>query len=161
MKVLEIKYEVGDIVKLRDRQKYNVIRLDDGVCDLFVIELFEGNMVKLHEVDDWININEISPVLIDGKQDRLIWEDCIIAASTIADGDPMPIYHIDKSYFMDKFKHVFDGTQSLYDIVVEKKYQYVHDVQHWLRENGHTSSTLKINGDELLSGYLYKRTIRN
>ena len=120
MKVLEIKYEVGDIVKFRDRKKYNVIRLDDGVCDLFVIELFEGNMVKLHEVDDWININEISPVLIDGKQDRLIWEDCIIAASTIADGAPMPIYHIDKSCFMDKFKHVFDGTQSFYDIVVEK-----------------------------------------
>ncbi len=118
-------------------------------------------MVKLHEVDDWININEISPVLIDGKQDRLIWEDCIVAASTIADGDPMPIYHIDKSYFMDKFKQVFDGTQSFYDIVVEKKYQYVHDVQHWLRESGHTSSALKINDDELLSRYLYKRTIWN
>lgn len=159
MRVQDIQYEVGDIVRLRDRNKYNVTRLDDGVCDLFIIELVNENGLKLQEVDGWINFDKILPVQIDGNQDRLIWDDCIIAASIVEIGHAIPEYHTDKSYFMEKFKYVYDGNQSYYDIVVEKNYRYVHEVQHWLRENGYTNSSLKINDDELLSGYLYKRNL--
>lgn len=152
----QIKYEIGDIVILQDRTKYKVSRLDDGACDLFIIKSINGNAVKLHDVEEDVTLSELSPLLIDGIHDKLIWEDSIIAASTVKPGDPLPIYHIDKSYFMDKYKSVFEDGNSFYDMIIEKQLKYVHEVQHWLRENGHVSSTLKINDDELLSRYLQK-----
>ena len=156
MSAKNMQYRIGDIIRLKDRTKYNITRLDDGKCSLFTIESIDGDDIKLLDVDEFVNINEIRPVLIDSEEAKLIWEDTIIAACTILDGDEIPIIRIDKSYFMDKFKVLMQEDKSYYDIIHELGFQYVHEVQHWLYESGHVSTKLRINEDELIQGYLYK-----
>ena len=149
-------YNVGDIILLKDRTKYTITRLDDGKCSLFTIKSIDGDDIKLLDVDEFVNINEIRPVLIDSEEAKLIWEDTIIAACTIHDGDEIPTIRVDKSYFMDEFKKNMQEDKSYYDIIHELGFQYVHEVQHWLYESGHVSTKLRINEDELIQGYLYK-----
>ena len=157
MSAKNMQYRIGDIILLKDRSHFTITRLDDGKCSLFTVRSIDGDDIKLLDVDEFVNINEIRPVLIDSEVAKLIWEDSIIAACTINDGDEIPTIRVDKSYFMDKFKKIMQEDKSYYDIIHELGFQYVHEVQHWLYESGHVSTTLRINDDELIQGYLYNK----
>jgi len=142
-----------DIVRLRNREKYEVLRLDDGKCDVFWIESMSSDTVRLDHIFEPIPIYEIEPLPIDGKSDKPIYMDVVIAASTVGEGDDVPVRTIDKTYYKDALKRVFDDQgKTLYDELLQKDFQYVHEVQHWLRKGGPID--LRIDEGALMQAYI-------
>lgn len=152
-------FEPNDIVRLRNRKQLKVSRLDDGKYALFTILDVKANGVILQEVADVVSYDNIEPVSITDKDAKYIYYDYVAAASTVDSFSEIPIRSFGMSYFMDTFRKVYSEDRTLYyDIVKHEKFEFVHEVQHWLRRNG-DSSELLINDDYLLRGYLHRQNI--
>lgn len=146
-----MNFKQGDFVSLENRAKYNVTRLDDGECRLFQIAYVQPNSVRLNGIDQLIPMQELRPVPIDSKEAHLIYYDPIIAASMIPEGADIPIRTVDYSYFIDAFKHILlENHISYYDMVVEKQFKYVHEIQRWLEPYSTGFQELKINNTPLI-----------
>lgn len=97
-------------------------RTKDGYC-------------KLNEYFAEVPINQLQYIPIDSISDSMIYYDPPVAASIIEPGQPIPVHQTDYSYYMDSFANLKMGDKTYKQIVEEKEFQFVHEVQHWLKEN--------------------------
>lgn len=128
-------YQRNDIVKLTDT-KFDELKENLWFSDnTFVIKEVNDNMVLLKELDRPVSLSDVLPMSISRKHAEHIYYDPVIAASLTRPDDEIPAYISDLSYFMDHFERVLTADGSTLRTQVEKhKYKYVHELQHWLRE---------------------------
>lgn len=137
----------GDFIKLKDA-KYKDI--EDSL--LFKVNIFKikhidekKKEIELVDIDDKIPLDNIEAIPIDGKHDLRIYYDPIIAASIVGENDPLPVHSTDYRYYLEHFKNIsIENEGTMYDKFKKKDLQFVHEVQHWLRQKWHENS-LKIN----------------
>lgn len=137
----------GDFIKLKDA-KYKDI--EDSL--LFKVNVFrikhideKKKEIELVNIDDKIPLDNIEAIPIDGKHDLRIYYDPIIAASIVGKNDPLPIHSTDYRYYLEHFKNnSIENEGTMYDELKRNNFQFVHEVQHWLRKKWHEDS-LKIN----------------
>lgn len=129
-------YEMDVVSHPQNLEKEDLIRLNDNwltfigskeeinkKVNIFRIEKFlSNNMVKLYGVMEEIPKVALNAIPIDGKSDRYI---CYKSTFSLS------YYH---SYYMDHFKNSsYNINQSIYDAMKEHDFEFVHEVQHWLR----------------------------
>ena len=138
---------VGDFVKLKneclhDFQEQNVSAIDLNICKLE--EILPDGLLKLDIYNGMIPMNAVEAIPINGIDDKSIYYDPVIAAATVDVNAPIPVHYTDKSYYLEHFKrcYVYDA-KSFHDIVKEKEFEFVHEVQHWLRNE--VGEDLKVN----------------
>ena len=128
--------QLGDFVRFRDG---SYLGLDVNVNDMVNIFTFQGmreqGFCKLKEFQDKIPITQLQAVPIDGKSDLAIYYDPPVAASIVNPGKHIPVHHTDYSYYMDSFAKHKEGDKTYKQMVEEQGFQFVHEVQHWLKEN--------------------------
>lgn len=138
------EFKKGDFVWVEDKVKDMFLVSSRHIANLFEIVEVKGNNVRLKDVEGTISLYKIEAVPIDGIHDINIYYDPIVAASLIPSGGKVPVHTSNFSYYMENFKkHFLSNNKSYSDIVKERNYHFVHEVQHWLRtmnDNG-----LKIN----------------
>ena len=124
---MNTSFEIGDIVKLVNPQK-----IDKSF-------IFNENVFKIAAVNpDRFNLS--------GLKDRIIYYRPIIAGSTVLPGQPVPVHTTDYTYYLDAFAKVKleNSDKTLQDLVREQDFEYVHEIQHFLRRRYHNDE-LKIN----------------
>ena len=125
----------GDFVRFReDSYKGQDIKLKE-LTNAFT---FQGKRkdgyCKLREINEDIPLAQLQYIPIDGQSDSMVYYNPVVMASIVKPGQPVSVYHTDYSYFMDSFGKWKDGEKTFKQIVEEKGFQFVHEVQHWLRE---------------------------
>ena len=125
----------GDFVRFReDSYKGQDILLKE-MTNAFT---FQGKRrdgyCKLRELNEDIPIAQLQYIPIDGQSDSMIYYDPVVMASIVQPGQPVPVHHTNYTYFMNRFEIWKDGEKTFKQIVEEKGFQFVHEVQHWLRE---------------------------
>lgn len=143
-KKLPEDYRIGDFVRLTHPEKYKINRISISPVNVFKISSIMSDHMILEDIDACVPVNEIRPVGIDGKEDRWIYYDPVIAAPTLSFDAPIPEIHVDYSYYYDAFRKNFYRGKSYREIIEKKKLRYVHEVQHWLW-NSMNDKGLKIN----------------
>ena len=129
------RFEKGDFVKFNEgllnskytptsHHPYNVFK---------ILEIKQGK-VKLDDITDQVPFKDIEAIPLDGKHDVMIYEHVVPAASYVGDNDSIPSYHSDDSYFMMQFMRRYYKNKSFLEYIKEKHLHFVHEVQHWLRE---------------------------
>lgn len=152
-------YQQDDFVLIKSRAAYHILRKDDGKCRLFQIKEVLADGYRLRDVQELVPFNEIEPVPINNEEAHLIYYECFGAAGFIAPGELPPVSHTDYSYFMEAFKNILrnnDTSETYYDAIVKSNMMYVHEVQHWIQEQGHGPSELRINDIPLLLAFFSK-----
>lgn len=130
-------FKKGDYVRMKDKDKVGTPISINHVVNLFEIKEIKGKKLRLIDVDTEVNLDDIEAVPIDGVHDKKVYYDPIVAASIIPPGGSIPVHNRDYSYFMEKFENCLDVDKRSYaDIVRERNYHFVHEVQQWLREEG-------------------------
>lgn len=138
-------FEVGDFVMIKDVSKLKVEATGYTRNNVHKIKKIEKGKYKLGDIDEIVVYDEIEAIPIDGVHDRPIYYDPIVCASVIAPGESAPIRKTDYSYYMEKFDNCLDTDKRTFsDVIKEQGYQFVHEVQHWLREEC-GSDELKVN----------------
>ena len=86
----------------------------------------------MKNVNHLFSFEDILPVKIDGKEDRDIYYDPIVAASIVTEGEETPAVQRDSSeYYMVSLKKSYDeNLESYYDKIHNKGIKYVHEIQH-------------------------------
>lgn len=130
----KIPFQPNDIVKL---SKIKFERLSKELFfpqNLFIIKEVNKNEVgiALKNVNHFFSFEDILPVKIDGKEDRDIYYDPIVAASIVTEGEETPAVQRDSSeYYMVSLKKSYDeNLESCYDKIHNKGIKYVHEIQH-------------------------------
>ena len=130
----KIPFQPNDIVKL---SKIKFERLSKELFfpqNLFIIKEVNKNEVgiALKNVNHFFSFEDILPVKIDGKEDRDIYYDPIVAASIVTEGEEIPVVQRDSSeYYMVSLKKTYDENhESYYDKIHNKGIKYVHEIQH-------------------------------
>lgn len=130
----KIPFQPNDIVKL---SKIKFERLSKELFfpqNLFIIKEVNKNEVgiALKNVNQFFSFEDIIPVKIDGKEDRDIYYDPIVAASIVTEGEETPVVQRDSSeYYMVSLKKSYDENhESYYDKIHNKGIKYVHEIQH-------------------------------
>jgi len=130
----------GDFVRMKD-EVYNK-NLEEHPDKL----IYQENIFKVSDISDSgqimtaesnipLSFDDIEAVLIDGREDSVVYYDPVIMASYVAPGQPVPIHHVDKSYYIEHFKRCFDENKKAFtECVAERGFQFVHEVQHWLKD---------------------------
>lgn len=130
---------VGDFVKVKDEflpvyQDQKSTKLRKNICKIMEI-LPEGKLV-LKTYDGVIPTSAVEAIRIDRIADNGLYydpmmEESIFNSSVI-------------NYYMDCFKNYYDDEGKCYhEIVEEYKFEFVHQVQHWLRKE--RNQDLKLN----------------
>ena len=130
-----VPFVVGDFVQLR--WKEFVSNKDGNIkTNLFTISDIQDN--KQYKLDEWNRLfsrEDLRPVFIDDEVSQNIYYDPTIAAPTVAVGQPLPTFRTNHDYFMKQFESILDYNDVSFKQHVERKeFLYVHEVQHWLRE---------------------------
>ena len=150
-----LRFETNDIVRLKEGAKYQVYRIDKGVNNIYRIEASNADAVRLGYIFDLVPYWDIDPLPIGGKLDKYVYLDVVVAASTVEDASQAPIRTIDKTYFVDALKKIIVGDEkTLFDEYQQHDFQYVHEVQHWLRKKGYLD--LRIDENKLMITTLNK-----
>jgi len=138
-------FKVGDIIRLKDVNKFTNSRLLNKDVNAFEILVIEDDYIKLTFHEDLIPSNEILPIPINGVDDIRIYFDPIIAAGTYFHNQNAKPHITDYSYYMEHFKRFFIQNKNnyLYDIIIKKGFKFVHEIQHYMREEQH-GKALKI-----------------
>ena len=130
----KIPFQPNDIVKL---SKIKFERLSKELFfpqNLFIIKEVHKTEVGivLKNVNHFFSFEDILPVKIDGKEDRDIYYDPIVAASIVTEGEETPAVQRDSSeYYMVSLKKSYDeNLESYYDKIHNKGIKYVHEIQH-------------------------------
>ena len=135
----------GDIVKFIDEVNVRPDYLHN-VENIYQIVSIEDTAVILSRSfsgDIETNISAITGVVMNGEDDKSIYCDPIIMASFVWPGDPIPVHHTDYTYYLDA-NVTFPNDKTMRDFVKENGFKYVHELQHFLREQYQTDD-LKIN----------------
>ncbi len=120
--IVNLKYQEGDFVIYMNKVQE-------------ILGISKDGEIKLSGAEEMVNINEITPVRINGVQDANIYYDPIIAAFTVAPNEAIPIVTVNEQYYLESFKNdIFEDGVNLYDKVSERHFAYVHELQHWLLE---------------------------
>ncbi len=112
---------------------------------MYKIISIKGDDVKLEGVQKMVSTSELLPVAMDGKEDRWIYYDPQVAASTLFDEEEYKGGCRDYTYYMDALKNMTEGGKSYREMIEKKKLMYVHEVQHWLRKKDNGEDGLYIN----------------
>lgn len=131
---MKLSYKRNDLVRLTG-DAYNIYAKQ--VCwneNAFHILSFNNESVTLSDIKGEIPLSAIEPIPIDGISDACIYYDPIIAADIIPHGMPIPTHNKDLSYYIDGFDRMHIEDTTLKTLFLEKDFQFVHQVQHWLRE---------------------------
>lgn len=107
--------------------------------NIFTIgNISDSGQIMTREANIPVSYDEIEAVLIDGKEDAIVYYDHRIMASYVAPGQPVPVHETDYGYYMDHFKRCYDTRKvSFYEMVEKQGFQFVHEVQHWLKDEMH------------------------
>lgn len=128
-------FEVGDFVRLKDTDINKIKYLDREPINIYKVLKLENGKYKLSSIESLVDSNDVEAIPIDGFHDRNIYFDPIIMASIVSPGGSIPVHSTDYSYYMDKFEDCLDENKRSYsEIVKERGYHFVHEVQHWLRK---------------------------
>ena len=129
----------GDFVSVKENptnQKDESIKaLSVGV---YKIATIKGGKATLAGVGGDVQMEFLEAVPIDGVHDRNIYyAPDVVSSEALPSPDP-------GVYYMRSFENMFDSDGKSYgDIVKERNYHFVHEIQHWLHEEGDFG--LKIN----------------
>lgn len=136
-------FEKGDYVKFTDAVYESYTKSVYYSDNIFKItQLKADDTLKLVDIDDDVPIKDIEAIPVDGVHDRNIYYDPVIAASYVAPGQPVPVHHSQRHvYYLDGLDNTRYNNKTLRQIVVEHNCQFVHEVQHCLRD--------EINNDDL------------
>lgn len=130
----KIPFQPNDIVKLSKIKFESLSKELFFPQNIFVIKDVTPDEVgiALKNVDHLFTFEDILPVKIDGKEDRDIYYDPIIAASIVTEGEEIPVVQRDSSeYYMVSLKKSYDENHvSYYDRINNKGMKYVHEIQH-------------------------------
>lgn len=143
---MNTKFEKGDIVKFINP---NNIKPDylHNIVNIYRIVSIDGNKVIVNRSfspNIETELSFIEGIKIDGKEDRNIYYDPVVAAYIVLPGEPVPLHHTNYTYYLDnKSTFMYEGTMR--DIVSKKGFTQVHQLQHYLREHFQTDD-LKIKG---------------
>ena len=146
-------FEKGDFVKIVD-SVYEAYTKDVIYTDnvFKIVKLLDNGSVKLADIKVEVPRNNIEAIPMDGVHDRNIYYDPIIAASYVAPGQPIPVHHSQHGvYYLDGLERTRYNDKTLRQIVEEYNCQFVHEVQHCLRE--------EINSDDLKLDETIKRSM--
>ena len=130
---------VGDYVKVKDEylsvyQNQKSTKLRKNICKIMEI-LPEGKLV-LKTYDGVIPTSAVEAIRIDRIADNGLYYDPMVEESSF---NCSAI-----NYYMDCFKNYYDDEgKSYYDIIIEHDFEFVHEVQHWLRKK--CNEDLKLN----------------
>lgn len=129
-------FEKGDLVKTKDPSKYYIKQIEP--LNIFEIAEVKGEFVCLNGISEMLSFSELLPIPITKKDDDDRWiyySWSIMATYTGQETSPKPIPNRGYSYYIDSFKEQPFGSSSLYDVIQEKGFKYVHEIQHFLRDN--------------------------
>ena len=130
----KIPFQPNDIVKLSKIKFESLSKELFFPQNLFVIKEVTHDKVgiALKNVNHSFTSEDILPVKINGKEDRDIYYDPIIAASIVTEGEEIPVIQRDSSeYYMISLKKSYDENhESYYDRIHNKGMKYVHEIQH-------------------------------
>lgn len=124
----KIPFQPNDIVKLSKIKFESLSKELFFPQNLFVIKDVTPDEVgiALKNVNHLFTFEDILPVKIDGKEDRDIYYDPIIAASIVTEGEEIPVVQRDSSeYYMVSLKKSYDENhESYYDRIHNKGMKY-------------------------------------
>lgn len=130
----KIPFQPNDIVKLSKIKFESLSKELFFPQNLFVIKDVTPDEIgiALKNVNHLFTFEDILPVKIDGKEDRDIYYDPIIAASIVTEGEEIPVVQRDSSeYYMVSLKKSYDENhESYYGRIHNKGMKYVHEIQH-------------------------------
>lgn len=133
LKETVIGFAIGDFVQIRWKEFASLH--NKPYFNLFSIQSIDADLYKLTGVSRRFAKQELRPVFIDDDVSQLIYYDPVVAAPTVGWTDPVPTHQVDYSFFMKHFENCWDYNDVSFKERVEKKrFIYVHEVQHWLRE---------------------------
>lgn len=132
---------IGDIVRTKEDvyEKYLSQHLDDAVYNenLFTVStISDTGQIMTKESIIPFSYDDLEAVLIDGVEDAEVYYRPKNTMATYVDyEEPAPVHEADFSYYMVRFKSCYDSNKkSYYDWVIELGFQFVHEVQHWLKD---------------------------
>lgn len=133
---METKYRTNDLVRIKEKE-YNLYAKDVLWNEnVFRILANDGSNVKLSDIDIVVPINAVEPIPIDGVADSCIYYDPALAANIIPFEQPIPTHQRNTSYYVEGFETMHVDGHSLKDEFLSKNFRFVHEVQHWLSEDG-------------------------
>ncbi len=133
---METDFIINDLVRIKEQEYSNYAKNVIWNENVFRILYIDDTIVKLSDIDNAIPINSIEPIPIDGIADACIYYDPVIAADIISPGTPIPIRQKDTSYYVNGLESMHMDDHTLKDEFLSFNFKYVHEVQHWLREDG-------------------------
>lgn len=142
---MNFEFVKGDIVKFVDETNVRPDYLHN-IENIFQIVSVEGSSVRLSRSFSPIIetvLSAITAVKMDGQEDKYIYFDPVIAASTVWPGDSIPAHHKDYTYYLDA-NATFNYNKTMRNFIAENGFKYVHELQHYLREH-YQSDDLNIN----------------
>ena len=133
-------FETGDFVRFVDSEKNQ-----NPTINIFEVQSVDEGYVRLCCINNPVPLSEISPITIDGVEDRWIYYAPSPMATFVEQGAPIPVFHTDYSYYMDAFERTtIDYNTTLKDKIASMEFKYVHEVQQYLRKV-YKEDRLKIN----------------
>ena len=117
--------EVGDLIRFKENWFFSYRNREAFNSDInvFMVEqLLPNKLIKLDGVMEIMPMNALEPIPVDGKSDKSIG----YRSNGYLD--------ISQSYYMDYLNHsAYSINQSWRDVFEELDFEYVHEIQHWLR----------------------------
>lgn len=140
--------------KMAPFEKGDYVKFTDAVYDAYTKGLYYSDNVfkisqikadgtlRLVDIDEDVPIKDVEAIPMDGIHDRNLYYDPIIMASNVAPGQPVPVHHSQRHvYYLDGLENTKYNNNTLRQIVLDHSCQFVHEVQHCLRD--------EINNDDL------------
>lgn len=140
---MKLSYKLNDIVRLTNDAYSIYAKQVIWNENAFYILSFNNESVTLSDIKGNIPLSAIEPIPIDSVSDTCIYYDPALAADIDPNIMPTPTHNKDLSYYIDGFDRMHIGNTTLKALFLKKGFQYVHQVQHWLRED-HDCDGLKI-----------------
>ncbi|HNY06046.1 MAG TPA: hypothetical protein PKL23_06330 [Candidatus Egerieousia sp.] len=127
----------GDFVKLRNPKAHAISKIHN--VNVFEIREIKNFDIALYDVEDLLTIQDIEAIQINGKDDKHIYYNPVVMADVCRPFEEPRAHITDKSYYMNAFKKNIYKERRLFDVIENKGFMFVHEVQHFLRENFHKS----------------------
>lgn len=141
---MNTSFEIGDLVKLVNPTKNNKSFIFKE--NVFKIVTMNPDRFNLYGLEQAVMTEDILPIKINGTEDRIIYYRPITAGS-IRQGNRVPTHNCNcHSYYLDDFakRKISNSDKTLQDLVREQNFEYVHEIQHFLRRK-FGNDYLKIN----------------
>lgn len=129
-------FDEGDFVQINWKVYASINKEFPLGTNLFtIIKIHDDDQYELSGWHRMFSKQELRPVFIDDEVSQQIYYDPVVAAPTVGPGQSSPARQTDYRYFMKHFENCLDFDDvSFKQRVDEKGFLYVHEVQHWLRE---------------------------